>query len=237
MLRTKWWLVSITPAPLHTNMSKPEKHLKLPRFLIFVVADIAMKTSRENGDTSFQVPFRDGSTFQQSDGEATFDSTYGFEEFSGELDMIICGRHMYDLVMNLNKGNWPYPQKRLIILTTTPLTQAPKPPLSYFPAPSCAEAFSDDLDHLIEKLAKEGAKKRYFKQELAWVMGGPRLRGAFVNRKLIDRAEIIMVPKLMADGVVPVWTLDGVNSMDVDLRLIECRAFKNGVVGLSYEFL
>jgi riboflavin biosynthesis pyrimidine reductase len=92
---------------------------------------------------------------------------------------------------------------------------------------------------LVQKLAKEGTKSRKFKRESVWVMGGPMVRGAMIQLGVVERVELVMVPKLINDGI-RLWSFGPpVNSndekQDVKLELIECRSYENGVVGLSYS--
>jgi len=244
-------------------------------YTIFAVTDLSMCTSSHDGGTSFLEPYSTGARLKVDDSAMNessepsadqIDPTYGFADFIQSMDIILCGRGSYDQIMHCNSGQWPYPKQRLIVFTSTPLTEpVPQrsesskcannadcyqttdvgaclclsgPQLSHHPPPPNAEAFSGDPLQLVQKLAKESVKARKFKRESVWVMGGPAVRGAMLQLGVVERVELVMVPRVMSSpGGIPLWSFgdDESGNNNVDLELIDCRSYENGVVSLSYS--
>jgi len=98
-----------------------------PDYTIFAATDLAMCTSSGDGGTSFLEAYAPGSRLRPGGEESSLDessvSDYGFEDFIRSMDIILCGRGTYDQIMHYSAGKWPYPQKRLIVFTVTPLTE------------------------------------------------------------------------------------------------------------------
>jgi riboflavin biosynthesis pyrimidine reductase len=70
-------------------------------------------------------------------------------------------------------------------------------------------------------------------------MGGPTVRGAMLELGVVERVELVMVPRIMnSAGGAPLWTFgDNDGSQSVELQLIDSRSYENGVVSLSYVVL
>ncbi|PVF98724.1 hypothetical protein CPB86DRAFT_814565 [Serendipita vermifera] len=218
-----------------------------PDYTIFAITDLSMCTAQHNGDTSFLTPYTNGakqiikSEDSSMGDERETDPSYGFDDFLASMDILVCGRLTYEQIMHNSKGQWPYLRKRLIVFSSTPLGE-PTPnadsgsQLPLYPPPPGAEAFPGSPSQLVQKLAKEGTKSRKFKRESVWVMGGPKVRGAMLQLGVVERIELVMVPKILNDGI-PLWSLGPSpdDKQDVQLELIECRSYENGVVGLSYS--
>lgn len=101
-----------------------------PDYTIFGITDLSMCTSSHDGGTSFLEAYASGSKLKvddsvmnESETSDLVDPTYGFAEFIQSMDIILVGRGSYDLIMHHQSGQWPYPQKRLIVFTATPLTE------------------------------------------------------------------------------------------------------------------
>lgn len=66
-------------------------------------------------------------------------------------------------------------------------------------------------------------------------MGGSILRAAMLQLGVVERVELVMVPRIMK-GAVPLWAFtDPSDARDFPMELIDCRSYENGVVGLSYS--
>jgi hypothetical protein len=101
-----------------------------PDYTIFALTDLAMCTTQHNGDRSFLSPFADGSKLvskgeDNTNEEHKVDPSYGFDDFLASMDILLCGRYTYDQIMHYSKGQWPYPNKRLIVFSETALTEPP----------------------------------------------------------------------------------------------------------------
>lgn len=103
-----------------------------PDYTIFAITDLSMCTAQHNGDTSFLRPFSNGSKLvskgeDNTSDEREVDPSYGFDDFLASMDILLCGRHTYNQIMQHSQGQWPYPKKRLIVFSETPLND-PVPP-------------------------------------------------------------------------------------------------------------
>lgn len=239
-----------------------------------------MCTSLTDGDRSFLEPFARGSRLlSKPNDEATgsrdedtsmrnasnkgdaqkevqdIDPSYGFDEFLASMDILICGRGLYEQTMQRTNGKWPYTGKRLIVFSAVPLSEpvsSPdgQPPQRPFTPPPNSEHFTGTPAQLMQKLFRDNTRSRKFRRESVWVMGGASIRGALLQLGAIERIELVVVPKIITRGNpfaprsgsvgVPLWAFPSIEGgqeeerADVDLQLIECRSYENGVLGLSY---
>jgi len=159
---------------------------------------------------------------------------YGFPEFYNEVTAILLGKSMYDLLMLSNNGNWPYPAKRVIVLATTPLDH-PSADLNaaniQWHVEPTVEAFSGTIQDFQAKLVKEGLKKKWGR-DLVWVLGGAALIDTFMENKLIDRVDLVVLPCIFPAGT-PFWK--GSHHVLRKLELIESHATTDGAVCSSYS--
>jgi hypothetical protein len=95
-----------------------------PDYTLFAITDLSMCTSLHNGDTSFLLPYSTGARLKTGENlHEDIDPSYGFENFLNSMDILLCGRHTYDHIMHHAQGQWPYPRKRLIVFSATPLSE------------------------------------------------------------------------------------------------------------------
>ena len=122
-------------------------------------------------------------------------------------------------------------------------------PRAFAPPPN-SEHFTGTPAQLVQKLIRDNTKQRRFRRESVWVMGGASVRGALLQLGAIERIELVVVPKIVTRGSpfaprsgdvgVPLFAFPAIEGAqeeeqgDVDLQLIECRSYENGVIGLSY---
>ncbi|KAG8802077.1 hypothetical protein FRC16_010450 [Serendipita sp. 398] len=155
--------------------------------------------------------------------EEHIDTTYGFDDFLRNMDIILCGRGTYDQIMTRQQGQWPYPSHRLIVFSETPLDQPvptsnehhTTPSFSTFiahegakaltspqlapvyPPPANSSAFGGTPQDLVTKLSKEKTRSRSFKRSSVWVLGGPTVRGAMLQLGVVGRVELVVVPTII----------------------------------------
>lgn len=160
---------------------------------------------------------------------------YGFPEFFNEVTVILLGKKMYDLLMLSNNGHWPYPTKRVIVLTTTPL-DCPSADLNAedvrWQVEPTIEAFSGTIQDFQAKLVKEGLKKKWGR-DLVWVLGGSALIDACMEIKLIDRVDLVVLPCIFP-AFTPFWK-GSRNGVLHQLELIESHSTADGAVCSSYS--
>jgi dihydrofolate reductase len=64
-----------------------------------------------------------------------------------------------------------------------------------------------------------------------WIAGGGTLAGECLRLGLADEVRYSVLPVLIGDGIRFFEGLDH----DAALHLVECKAYRNGIVGLRYE--
>lgn len=138
------------------------------------------------------------------------DADYGTEAFMTEVDTLVMGRATYDQVIGF--GAWPYSGKRVFVLTSRPLSDAPE-----------GVEGTSDLAGLIAELREDAAQ--------VWIVGGAALAGACFAFGAVDTVELFLMPVLLGEGV-PLFPGEG---PEIPLALRETRAWPNGVVGLTYD--
>ena len=160
---------------------------------------------------------------------------YGFPEFFNEVTVILLGKKMYDLLMFSNNGRWPYPAKRVIVLAAAPLDR-PSADLDagdiQWRVEPTIEAFSGSVQDLQAKLVKEGLKKKWGR-DLVWVLGGSALIDTFMDNKLIDRVDLVVLPCIFP-AATPFWK-GSRHGVLRKLELIESHATADGAVCSSYS--
>ena len=137
----------------------------------------------------------------------------GYEAFLGEIGTVVFGRATYDQVRGLSKG-WPYPGKRGLVVTSTPLEDAPVG----------VSAWGDGVPALISHLRAQ--------EEDAWVVGGAALQASFLDAGALDQLEIFVIPLLLGLGVPLFAELSGPRPA----TLLGTRTLDKGMVHLCYGF-
>lgn len=82
---------------------------------------------------------------------------------------------------------------------------------------------SDNAGEFVRSLKNESGKD-------IWLMGGGILAASLFRERLIDEIGVAIQPTLLGSGI-PLFPDIG---MQVDLQLLECKTYKNGIVGLKY---
>jgi dihydrofolate reductase len=136
----------------------------------------------------------------------------GFNEFLSTVDAIVMGRNTYDKVLTF--GEWPYGNKRIVVLSSRDLPAGAGPAVERMHGPP---------PEVVSRLAASGARHLY-------VDGGITIQ-RFLREGLIDRLVITRVPVLIGDGI-PVF---GPLPHDVKLRHVKTREFSSGLVQSEYE--
>ncbi|GAB1371954.1 dihydrofolate reductase family protein [Candidatus Kapaibacterium sp.] len=141
---------------------------------------------------------------------------YGYNEFYKSVGTAIMGRKTYEKVLQLS-SDWPY--KDISSYIATQITD-------YKTDPSDTFIVNDISPELINSLKSKSDKD-------IWLVGGGKLTGEFLEKKLLDKMIITYIPiilgagiKLFEDKIIQSsWSLDG---------LIK---YPNGVYTVSYEVI
>ena len=173
---------------------------------VYIATSLDGFIARENGDLDW-LPGSEG----QSDSE-----DYGYQQFMDSVDILVMGRNTYEMVLSF--GQWPYGEKRVIILSSQEIE---------IPAnlAGTVESRSSSPEKLVDELRNVSAQHLY-------IDGGKTIQG-FLNAGLIDEMIITRIPVLIGSGI----PLFGALNQDQKLRHIETSSFANGLVQSKYEVL
>jgi dihydrofolate reductase len=137
----------------------------------------------------------------------------GFNAFLGEITTVVTGRRTYAQARGF--AQWPYAGKRVIVLTHRPLERD---------RPAGVEPYNGEPDALVDQLKHE-------RDGDVWLLGGAMVAQEFLDRGLVDRIELYVIPVLLGDGVRLFTRVDRSRT----LAFSEARSYRNGIVGLVYE--
>ena len=138
----------------------------------------------------------------------------GYSEFIRTVDALVMGRNTFELALRFEE--WPYPQTRVVVLTSRPLPVHPSlPPL--------VTSSSETPTKLIARLTAEGCSHLY-------IDGGKTIQ-AFLAAGLIDQITITVVPVLLGQG----RPLFGALPFDRVFTLQSSRAYPFGFVQSTYH--
>jgi dihydrofolate reductase len=160
-----------------------------------------------------------GSSGTDDPGSEDSDSEdYGFAEFMESVDMLLMGRHTFELVLTFDE--WVYGDTHLTVLSSTLGPEA-------IPAhmEGRVSITSGDPAEILEDLAEKGVQHVY-------VDGGITVQ-EFIAAGLIDEITIGIIPILIGDGIPLFGPLEG----DVRLQHVATRSFPSGLVQVKYKTL
>jgi len=141
---------------------------------------------------------------------------FGFTALMDAIDVLVMGRKTYELV--LSSGQWPYANKRVIVLSRTLNKTKHR-------APNTVELKSCSPEELCVELQNSGAKHLY-------IDGGKTIQG-FLNAGLVDDLIVTTIPVLIGRGI----PLFGSLNEDKKLSHLTTQFFKNGFVQSKYEII
>jgi dihydrofolate reductase len=173
---------------------------------VFIATSLDGFIARENGGLDW-LPGSDGQ--DTGDGEE-----FGYNAFFDSVDVLIMGRNTYEMVLSF--GQWPYGDKRVIVLSRT-LDKLPDD------SPATVALRAGSPQELVGELEAAGAGHLY-------VDGGKTIHG-FLEAGLIDELIITRVPILIGSGI----PLFGRLGRDQRLRHVQTQTFDNGFVQSRYE--
>ena len=162
-----------------------------------------------------------GNNERGNDDSGADDSSYedyGFAEFMESVDLLLMGRHTFELLLTFDE--WIYGDTHLTVLSSTLGPEA-------IPAhmEGKVSIMSGDPAEILEELAEKGVQHVY-------VDGGITVQ-EFIAAGLIDEITIGIIPVLIGEGIPLFGPLEG----DVPLEHIATRSFPNGLVQVKYRTL
>jgi dihydrofolate reductase len=138
---------------------------------------------------------------------------HGYTEFIATVDALVIGRATFETVLGFSE--WPYGDKRVIVLSSRPLDLAA---LRDRPV----EQMGGEPAEIVARLEARGVGHIY-------VDGGITIQ-RFLRAGLIHRLIVTRVPVLIGQGIPLFGPLDA----DVRLRHVRTRDFPSGLVQSEY---
>ncbi len=135
-----------------------------------------------------------------------------FEEFLAGCGAIIMGRATYDVARRM--GEWPYPGKPTVVMTSRPLENAP----------DGVEARSGKLAGAIDEIEARG-------HDRVWIEGGGKLVRDMIELGKLDVLEMAVIPIILGDGI-PIFP-EGTPEMR--LSLVTAEPWIKGAMHLIYR--
>ena len=136
-----------------------------------------------------------------------------------KFDTILMGRKSYEVALGMGKGRGkakrdPYPGMKSFVFSRT-LKQSADGPI---------EIIADDAVGFVRKLKREGGKD-------ICLMGGGEFARTLFEADLIDEIGFNIHPVLLGSGIPLFHEM----THQINLELLECKAFKNGCVLVTYR--
>lgn len=140
--------------------------------------------------------------------------TSDLEEFWETIDAIMVGRKTYDPVLKSGKP-WPsYPGVKNYVFSRTIKVSSDKN----------VRIISEDAADFVRKLKRKKGKEIF-------LMGGGEFAKSLFEAKVIDEVCLCIQPVLLGSGTPLFLPMRD----QVDMKLMESKSFKNGVVLVRYQ--
>ncbi len=138
----------------------------------------------------------------------------GYSAFMASVDVLVMGRNTYEKVLSF--GDWPYNEKRVIVLSSNPVEIVP----SIKQTVSCSR---ESPEALCNRLSQEGVSHIY-------IDGGITIQ-RFLSAELVDDMVITLIPTVLGSGK----PLFAKTNKDIQLKHTATKTFDFGFVQLTYE--
>ena len=136
----------------------------------------------------------------------------GYSEFYSTVDTILIGRRTYDWIIEQEKGNFPYKNKKCYVFSKSESGKNEN-----------VEFINQDVVEFTNKIKRlDGGN--------IWLVGGGNLLHSFIKERLVDEFIITIAPTLIGHGI----ELFKKNDFELELKLKNIRRF-NQFVELHYE--
>lgn len=175
-----------------------------PKVSIFIAMSLDGFIATTNGS----IDWLDKSNLKVHVGE-----DFGYTTFLESTDNFIIGRNIYQTVLKFD--NWPYKEKRIIVLTRSKIIIPTKLTI-------IVTIFNNNLKELLKRLTDQGYKHIY-------VDGGITIQN-FLSLGLIDELTITIIPLLIGKGK----SLFGSLPTDINLMHSKTTTYDFGYVQLKY---
>jgi dihydrofolate reductase len=138
------------------------------------------------------------------------------DAFLKTIDCYVMGSRTYEIALRFEAQGlgWAYGDKPTFVLTNRQLPRVR----------NTVEFCTGDLTQLVNTRLRTQFRS-------IWFVGGGAVCAECLRRGLVDEVRYSILPILIGEGIPFFGPLDG----DVALHLAEVKAYKNGMVALSYE--
>jgi dihydrofolate reductase len=137
---------------------------------------------------------------------------YGYEEFFRSIDITVQGNGTYRQLRSWGIP-FPYAGKENYVLTR-----------------DVKEVDNDDVRFVRQDPVRFLERLKAREGNGIWIVGGAQINALLLAHGLIDEIRLFVMPLVLAEGL----DLSAELPRDVALRLVETRAWANGVVELRY---
>lgn len=137
---------------------------------------------------------------------------FGYKPFHASVDAIVMGRGTYEACRAM--GEWPYADKRVIVLTTRPIADAP----------DGVEGRNATAAAIVAECEAHGMAR-------VWVEGGGDVIRQFMAIGRLDVLEVAVLPLVLGSGI----RLFPDGCLETRFALRSCTARGGGVPHLIYD--
>jgi dihydrofolate reductase len=141
-----------------------------------------------------------------------------FPKFFASFDTVLIGRKSYDFASQNSPETAQemsgFMDMKTYVFSRT-MKEASNPGVSIV---------SDNAGDFVRSLKRESGKD-------IWLMGGGILAASLLKEHLVDEIGLAIQPVLLGSGI-PLFPDLG---LQVDLQLLECKTYKNGIVSVTYR--
>ena len=137
-------------------------------------------------------------------------------DFWKRIDTVVMGRKTYEAALRqMGKSDNPYPDVKSYVCSRSRTLRSFE---------SNGVELARDAVALLRKLKRQRGKE-------VCVMGGGELANSLLQAGMIDEIGFSIHPVLLGSGIPLFHEME----KQIDLRLIDCRRFKNGCVLVTYQ--
>jgi len=141
-----------------------------------------------------------------------------FPQYFASFDTVLMGRKYYDLAFPPNpetgKETSGFMGMKTCVFSRT-IKESPHPGV---------KVISDNVGEFVRNLKNESGKD-------IWLGGGGILAASLLKERLVDEIDLAIQPLLLGSGI-PLFPDLG---LQIELQLLECKTYKNGIVRLRYR--
>jgi dihydrofolate reductase len=139
---------------------------------------------------------------------------FGMRKFFESIDTVLMGRKTYDIALKMGMSKSGYPKMKNYVFSTT-LPSGVR---------DGVEFVSESPGNAIAELKRRPGKD-------IWLCGGGELARAALIENALDQVILGIAPVLIGRGRL----MFPPEFPETELRLAECKEYKGGVVGLTYN--